>query len=93
MADLQKTIKRIEEWIGAPFACDAEIDPEIVHDALELLKEQQPKTGHWKRTRRKNAYGGIEIVCSVCDDHVMVQNVGDELFCRHCGAKMENATE
>lgn len=64
-----------------------------MHDDLsrmldELLKEQQQKTGHWKRTGRKNVYGGIEIVCSVCDDHVMVQNVGDELFCRHCGAEM-----
>ena len=54
------------------------------------MKEQQPKTGHWKHTGRKNVYGGIEIVCSVCDNHVMVQNLDDELFCRHCGAKMEN---
>ena len=40
MADLENTIKRIEDWIDAPFATNAEIDPQIVHDALELLKAQ-----------------------------------------------------
>ena len=38
MADLENTIKRIADWINAPFAMNAEIDPQIVHDALELLK-------------------------------------------------------
>ena len=41
MAELENTIKRIEDWINAPFAMNAEIDPHIVHDALELLKSQQ----------------------------------------------------
>ena len=59
-----------------------------IRKAVELLDKQQPKTGHWKRTGRKNVYGGIEVVCSVCDNHVMVQNLDDELFCRHCGAEM-----
>ena len=61
----------------------------MVDDIIAVLKEQNPKQGHWIITGRKNAYGGIEIVCSECDNYVMVQNVEDELFCRHCGAKMK----
>lgn len=41
MADLQKAIKGLEDWIDTPFAMNAEIDPKLVHDALELLKERQ----------------------------------------------------
>ena len=44
--------------------------------------------GHWIRTGRTNVYGGIELVCSECGAHVMVQHIEDELYCRHCGAYM-----
>ena len=60
----------------------------LMRDALELLKEKQPKKGEWIITGRKNVYGGIEIKCPFCNDTVMVQFIEDELFCRHCGADM-----
>lgn len=47
MADLEKTIKGLEDWINCPFPMDAEIDPKLVHDSLELLKQFRwiPATG------------------------------------------------
>ena len=40
MADINKTIKALIEWIEDPNAMNAEIDGSLVSDALELLKEQ-----------------------------------------------------
>ena len=40
MADIEKVIKGLEKWIDDPLAQNAEIEPQLVHDALELLKEQ-----------------------------------------------------
>lgn len=40
MADINKTIKALTEWIEDPNAMNAEIDGSLVSDALELLKEQ-----------------------------------------------------
>ena len=59
----------------------------------EMPTVEQPKKGHWIVTDKKNVYGGIQIICPFCDDHVMVQSVKDELFCRHCGADMRNGGE
>lgn len=41
MADLNETIKELQDWIDCPFPLDTSIEPHIVHDALELLKEQE----------------------------------------------------
>lgn len=41
MADVEKVIKGLEKWIDDPLAQNAEIEPQLVHDALELLKEQE----------------------------------------------------
>lgn len=46
-------------------------------------------TGYWLRTGRDNVYGGFEVECSECGDTVMITHIEDELYCRHCGAKME----
>ena len=40
MADINKTIKALTEWIEDPNAMNAEIDGSLVSDALKLLKEQ-----------------------------------------------------
>lgn len=91
MTDMERAMTGLENLRDAilhDYIRETDQAVKTIDDALELLKEQQHKTGHWKRTGRKNVYGGIEIVCSVCDDHVIVQNVDDELFCRHCGAEM-----
>lgn len=41
MADIENVIKGLEKWIDDPLAQNAEIEPQLVHEALELLKEQQ----------------------------------------------------
>ena len=41
--DREKVIKGLEKWIDDPLAQNAEIEPQLVHDALELLKEQEPR--------------------------------------------------
>ncbi len=63
--------------------------PTIKVEPIEVTRPT--KHGYWIRTGRTNVYGGIELVCSECDDHVMVQHVEDELYCRHCGARLYGA--
>ncbi len=41
MADIQKTIKELQEWINRPAALGTSIDPWLVHDCLDLLNDQQ----------------------------------------------------
>ena len=41
MADLDETIKAIDEWINDQNALDTKIDACLVADALELLKEHR----------------------------------------------------
>ena len=103
MADLEKVIKGLETCLReniegykcetCPYLKDTGCVKKNKMDALKLLKSLQPKIGQWFRTGIQNAYGGTEIVCSVCDDHVIVQNVDDEIFCRHCGAKNGKAPD
>ena len=58
----------------------------IMRDALELLKEQQPKTGHWKnKSDDPEGLTGL-IYCSECGGVCM----GWRFYCSRCGAKMDN---
>lgn len=62
----------------------------IVHIRMMPAIDAEPvRHGHWIITGGTNVFGGTEIVCSECHDRVMVQQVEDELYCRHCGAKMD----
>ena len=67
-------------------------DPDTVWDAVKMafdaLEQPEQKTGKWIRTGRENVYGGFEVQCSECGSTVMIWDIEDELFCRHCGAKM-----
>ena len=73
---------------------------DLMEEALELLKEQQPKTGHWipiKSPTGVEAFGikemdVFDVRCSVCgaEEDVMFSAF---TYCPRCGAKMENATE
>lgn len=51
MADINKTIKALIEWIEEPNAMNAEIDGSLVSDALELLESQQAEIDRLKKQR------------------------------------------
>ena len=57
----------------------------LAEDALALLKEQEPKTGHWT-THRTNLHDG-EWYCDQCDYEPTVFE--GMPYCASCGAKME----
>ena len=60
----------------------------VARKAYELLKEKQPKKGHWKENDDKN------FECSECGneslsfDDVYVYGMKLENFCPNCGADM-----
>ena len=87
MADREKVINELNECIEhirennfhkIPFWGNCQ---SAMMDALELLKDQQPKTGHWIRTGF--GYGK----CSECGGKV--GNIFSMKYCPYCGAKME----
>lgn len=41
MADIEKTIKALNDWIEEPNAINSEIDGSLVSDAVDCLEEQQ----------------------------------------------------
>lgn len=72
--------------------CVGHIPYEMKEPLLALLKEQHKK-GHWFISNQTNIYGATKVTCSNCNDSVMVQNIKDELFCRHCGADMRTVVD
>ena len=63
-------------------------------DALELLKEQRPKTGHWivVEGKKGKVFDTRVIRCDVCWNFLKMScvnaGVGDANYCPNCGAKM-----
>lgn len=45
MPDREKVIQALDDWINAPLVFNTEIDPELVRNALSLLKEQEKPNG------------------------------------------------
>ena len=101
MADIEKTINEIESWLNATDGIETEIEllqnpPPFfaIANALKLLKEQQPKKGHWiDNDDPDDNY----FTCSVCGD-LWILNDGtpeDNLmnYCPHCGARMDERRE
>ena len=111
MPDREKVIKGLECCLGAQ---DSDVEPNkdcpyngmclcamaLHFDVMELLKEQEQKTGYWVK-EELNSYT-TDNYCSVCkgkapfihvaDDHYGIYSHGETLytkFCPHCGAKME----
>ena len=65
----------------------------LVRDALDLLKEQEVKTGHWIWLQDCANEG---VYCSECHtkmfDHYPMKKKLSQ-FCGHCGAKMDDELE
>lgn len=53
MADLEKTIKALNDWIEEPNAINSEIDGWLVSDAVECLEEQQAKIKYLKSEKER----------------------------------------
>lgn len=89
LIDADKMLKRIESWNTS----DA-MDKALYNFTLNRIVEQPTidavpvRKGKWIRTGRTNIYGGIELQCPFCGDEVMVSQIEDEIYCRHCGAKL-----
>ena len=65
----------------------------VYDEAIELLKEQEPKTGHWIWLQFCANEG---VYCSEChtkmfDRYPMKKKFSQ--FCGHCGAKMDDEVE
>ena len=67
----------------------------VVSKAIKAL-EQEPKTGHWCRKTKVDAYDiagvktwGIKCQCDRCDfTTIVVEDFGYYDYCPHCGARM-----
>jgi len=58
---------------------------EIAENAISLLKEQEPKTGHWKGFPNNGVY---DYRCSECG-YVLTLGMPQSKFCPGCGVKMD----
>ena len=75
---------------GGPIGCMED----LLLEARELLKEQQPKTARWeKRTGMMPPEYHGHYWCSNCEWHGKYnEREKDYKFCPACGAEMENTT-
>lgn len=93
MADIVEVIKGlddIQKHLDTGYSYAICWNSGLIRDAITLLKEQQPKTGHWFKKMSSCpsaiAMGGSKIcACDLCGGW------GRKTFqyCPHCGAKME----
>ena len=97
MPDIEKVIKGLEEWINDVYALDTKIDACLVADALELLKEQQPKKGKWQPYKHGDDTWHQCSACGVADRYIEIvkregypdyRMVSKKNFCPNCGADM-----
>ena len=102
MSKLNETISKMEAWIDDQNAMDTEIDACLVADALELLKEQQPKKGHWQPYKYGDDTWHQCSACGVADRYIDIvkrkgypdyRMVSKSNFCPNCGADMRKDGE
>lgn len=73
---------------------------ETVRMAIQAL-EQKPKTGHWSRKTKVDAYDiagvktwGIKCQCDRCDfTTIVVEDFGYYNYCPNCGCRMVDPQE
>ena len=92
--DREKVAKGLEEIANDKWMkIHADWYVSVCRDALALLTEQQPKTGHWlyKMSNYPSAIAMGGSRTSACD---LCGGWGRKTFkyCPHCGAKMEKPT-
>lgn len=77
-----------EEWETRKMTIAETIDRWSDEGCPPTIDAVPVRHGKWIVTRRTNVYGGIELQCPFCNDRVMVSRIEDEIYCRHCGAKL-----
>ena len=91
MPDREKVINAIECCIDGCLCAECDYEgiegcwnKVLLTDALALLKEQKPKTGHWIDSAGNDK-------CSICGEEYsdLYPDYGNTHFCPNCGAKME----
>lgn len=101
MADIEKVIKGLEccnkpnNHDDCPYNGECHYNVcthKLLDDALELLKEQQPKESRWVSIPYKK-----DRICKRCGHDEPYKYAEKEteiyMYCPHCGAKMEERTE
>lgn len=93
MADREKMIKAIEICYTLGHSCtecplfpEDDCNDKLMHDVLALLKEQEPKTGHW--IFDSTGYEAWTHTCSECEKRMTTAFGMYANFCWNCGAKM-----
>ena len=79
---------------------DAYVIGKAITMAIQAL-EQEPKTGHWSRKTKVDAYDiagvktwGIKCQCDRCDfTTIVVEDFGYYKYCPNCGARMVEPQE
>ena len=90
MSKLNETISKLEAWIDDQNAMDTEIDACIVADALDLLKEKQPK----KVVYDINGFTHLPVsFCPSCGEGVNMYAYGrsdlKQTHCPYCGQALD----
>lgn len=95
MTDREKTIDGFAYWIENEENEVCYIPLNLCKKIMELLKEQEPKTGKWERHySRPGVYADLFWWCSVCGEPTRYNDARIFYqYCPHCGAKLEPCAE
>ena len=98
MADLEKVLKYLNDWIEDENAMDSEIEGSYVSDAIDLLEAQKKEIDRMNVELNpiKPDIDGHYCRCGRCDDYIMSAkqatvpiNRESIRFCGHCGQPID----
>lgn len=88
------------KYIPMLYGSCEKIPLELITAIMQLppVNPQEPKTGHWSRKTKVDAYDiagvktwGIKCQCDRCDfTTIVVEDFGYYKYCPNCGARMES---
>lgn len=104
MADIEKVIKGMDICISAGYSCpesclyaeeysdNPDEGCQCFKDALELLKEKQPKKGRWRKSLHLSSQK-YYMICTCCQYECQGWDGETGVaydYCPNCGAEMQN---
>ena len=93
--------KAVKEMLTAEWTkympMESDVNLSFVLEKISELPSVTPKTGHWSRKTKVDAYDiagvktwGIKCQCDRCDfTTIVVEDFGYYKYCPNCGARME----